>query len=92
MAARRHKDRVQELEVLVQKMRDYMENRPVPRQVVLARKGRVYHPTDACQGFQNANKTILEDFEFCSFCAIQEAVKTRHLFEHAVSSGNASPI
>ena len=70
---------VREAEALVQRLRNYMENNPLPRQVILARRGRVFHPYEDCTALQNADRTALEAFEFCSFCATRKMLTERQL-------------
>ena len=66
-------------ENLVRALRQRLEDFPIPREVVLSRRGQSYHTDEACTGLLSCDRQGLQTFPSCSFCATRAMMSNRNI-------------
>ena len=84
-ACRTLRRELQEVQNREMRLRLHLENFPIPEHVVLSRRGRSYHTSFECQGLQSADRSGLEEFPSCSFCATRVMLANRLISQRAAA-------
>ena len=78
-------------ENLVRALRQRLEDFPIPREVVLSRRGQSYHTDEACAGLLSCDRQGLQTFPLCSFCATRAMMSNRNISWEACCGQHSFP-